>query len=132
MSPPPAELLSNALAEANVTVEAITDTTSTSIATTTENDGSFGANSNCYNSTIVDPTLTAASEVKAASKSKWKPLTLQGVAERRARAGKMVAGVAAPTNVPLYKGYYANDGDDVGYMKKPLAQRWDRMSSVFK
>ena len=124
--PPPAELTNDALAEANITVEAVTDTTSATTARSITKDGIAG---NGVTNTISDPTLTAASEStsKSTSESKWKPLTVQGVAERRLRAGKMVAGVAAPTNIPLYKGYYAGDGEDVGYKAKPLARRWDRM-----
>ena len=46
----------------------------------------------------------------------------------------MVAGVAAPTNVPLYKGYFPGDaerGERQGYMNKPLAKKWDRKSFTF-
>ena len=129
MSPPPAELLNNAVAEANVTAEAVTDTTSatTTTAVKSKNDGNGSVVGDGSINTIIDPVVVAASEGNSTSTPKWKPLTLDGVAERRARAGKMVAGVAAPTNVPLYKGYYVDDGDDVGYKRKPLARRWDRM-----
>lgn len=136
MSPPPppsAELTNNALAEANITLEAVTDTTSATTASINTKDGVGSAVAgNGVTNTISDPTLTAASELASTttSESKWKPLTVQGVAERRSRAGKMVAGVAAPTNIPLYKGYYADDGEDAGYKAKPLARRWDRMLSI--
>ena len=138
MSPPPppppaAELKNNALAEANITVEAVTDTTSATTASTNTKDGvgSLVAGNSITN-TISDPTLISASELrsKATSELKWKPLTVEGVAERRSRAGKMIAGVAAPTNIPLYKGYYADDGEEAGYKAKPLARRWDRMLSI--
>jgi aromatic amino acid aminotransferase I len=45
------------------------------------------------------------------------PLDINGVAPRRTKAGRMVAGVAAPVNVEGYKGYI--------HSHKPLAKRWD-------
>lgn len=49
------------------------------------------------------------------------PLTLEGVATRRAATGKLVAGVAAVANVDQFKG-------EKQHLHKPKAKRWDRKS----
>jgi len=48
------------------------------------------------------------------------PATIQSIAARRTKAGRLIAGTAAPVNVPLYK-------DIDQHKHKPKAKRWDRM-----
>ncbi len=50
------------------------------------------------------------------------PLTLQSVSFRREKAGKLIAGVAAPVDFELYKGH--------SHAHKPKAKRWDRESTA--
>lgn len=46
------------------------------------------------------------------------PLTLNSVEARRTKAGRLVAGVAAPADIELFKG--------LGHHShKPLARRWE-------
>jgi aromatic amino acid aminotransferase I len=47
------------------------------------------------------------------------PLTVQGVAKRRAAYGKLIAREAASADCEVYKGR-------TSHLHKPLAQRWDR------
>ena len=48
------------------------------------------------------------------------PLTIEGIDARRAKLPKLKAGVAAPSDVEVFKG----KGQHV---HKPLAKTWDRM-----
>lgn len=45
------------------------------------------------------------------------PATIESIAERRRKAGRLIAGTAAPVNVLSYKGD--------GHTHKPKAKRWD-------
>lgn len=47
------------------------------------------------------------------------PLSLHGIPKRRAAAGKLIAGIAAVSNVESFKG-------DTQHVHKEKARRWDR------
>lgn len=47
------------------------------------------------------------------------PLTISGIGKRRTAAGRLIAGVAAVSDVEAFKGH-------TSHLHKPLARRWDR------
>lgn len=51
------------------------------------------------------------------------PLTLDGIPIRRTKAGRLVAGVAAASDIELFKGR-------TQHSHKPKAKRWDGSSST--